>query len=104
MSRHLVETDEVKEKYGLVVVGWDGPLQSYFCQIWAKDYQSDDLPIHEVGADLKQHYEDIKLFATAVNELFTLTEKMQKCLWADCNGDLDWPYLDEADVIEGRET
>lgn len=100
MSRREVTTDEVREKYGLVIVGWDSPLQSYYAQVWAKGCQPEDNPIHEVGADLKQHFEDIKLFVIAVNELFTLTEMMQKLLWEDCNGDLDWPYPEEDPVTE----
>ncbi|EKU96793.1 hypothetical protein Lepto7375DRAFT_0708 [Leptolyngbya sp. PCC 7375] len=33
MSRRKVTTDSVQEKYGLVIVGWDSLLQSYYTQM-----------------------------------------------------------------------
>lgn len=83
-----------------MTVGWDSLLQSYYAQICSKGYQTEDAPIHEVGTDLKQPFENIKLFAIAVSELLTLTETMQKLLWEDCNGDLDWPYPEETSAVD----
>jgi hypothetical protein len=51
VSRHQLPTKSPRHR---VVVGWDPPLRTYFCQVFDLEGKEEDQPFVWLGADLKQ--------------------------------------------------
>jgi hypothetical protein len=80
MSRHRIEALDAKHE---VWVGWDRPLQTYFCQVYDTKLPEDENPILWLGADRPRQVREPDGLVRALKPYAELSPAIIRTLFAD---------------------